>query len=121
MLLRGLTPAACLIAAALSVLAGGSPPTATASDAVRPLPFFYDLYTFRDEAGSAETTVVASIAVEAGRLRRERVGGQNRYRFDVRLVLADTAVRSVSNTEDSCTSACRSPCPRPIWCTRTWR
>ena len=64
-----------------------------------PLPFFYDLYTFRGDAGG--TTVVASIAVEARRLKRENIQGQSRYRFDVRFVLADTATRSVSNTEDS--------------------
>lgn len=66
---------------------------------VRPLPFFYDLYTFRGEAGA--TTVVAAFAVPAGRLERETKGGEVRYRFDVTLVLADTALRSVSRTDDS--------------------
>jgi hypothetical protein len=69
------------------------------SPAAAPLPFFSDLYTFRDDAGG--TTVVASIAVEARRLQRERAEGQSRYRFDVRFVLADTLTREVSNTEDS--------------------
>jgi len=73
-------------------------PLLTASSAA-PLPFFYDLYTFRDDGGG--TTVVASIAVEARRLQREAWMGQTRYRFDVRFVLADTATRAVSNTEDS--------------------
>src|SRR5688572_24623305 len=58
-----------------------------------PLPFFYDLYTFRGEAST--TTVVASFAVPAGRLQPEWAKGGVRYRFDVTLVLADTALRSV--------------------------
>jgi hypothetical protein len=101
MLLRGLTPVVCLLAGALSLAQHAAPRPAEATAAARPLPFFYDLYTFRDEAGKDGTTVVASIAIEARRLRRERVQGQSRYRFDVRFVLADTAMRSVSNTEDS--------------------
>ena len=101
MLLRSLTAAVCVLAGALSLGQHVAPSSAEATSAVRPLPFFYDLYTFRDEAGSDGTTVVASIAIEARRLSRERVRGQSRYRFDVRFVLADTAIRSVSNTEDS--------------------
>lgn len=100
-LLRGLTSVACLMAAGLSVAPGAPSRPAEAGTAARPLPFFYDLYTFRDDDSTDATTVVASIAVEAGRLRRERIQGQSQYRFDVRFVLADTAVRSVSNTEDS--------------------
>lgn len=88
-MLRGLLPLIVLATAAFSADA----------PSVAPLPFFYDLYTFRDDGGG--TTVVASIAVEAKRLHRESVAGQSRYRFDVRFVLADTAARSVSNTEDS--------------------
>ena len=65
----------------------------------RPLPFFYDLYTFRGNEDT--TTIVATIAVPVGELRRERSQNQVNYRFDLRLVLADTARRSVSNTEDS--------------------
>ena len=73
-----------------------SPPNETVA---RPLPFFYDLYTFRGNEDS--TTIVATIAVPVGELRRERSQNQVNYRFDLRLVLADTARRSVSNTEDS--------------------
>src|SRR5687767_13531657 len=64
-----------------------------------PLPFFYDLYTFRGEEST--TTVVASFAVPAGRLQPEWAKGGVRYRFDVTLVLADTALRSVFRTDDS--------------------
>ncbi len=66
---------------------------------LRPLPFFYDLYTFRGEAG--RTTVVAAFAVEAGDLENERVGDHNRYRFNMTLLLADTVLRSVTNRHDS--------------------
>lgn len=45
----------------------------------RPLPFFYDLYTFRGEHGG--TTVVAAFAVPVERLEREREDGEVRYRF----------------------------------------
>ena len=90
-------------------LAASSLPTRTPADApavgddgavesVRPLPFFYDLYTFRGPAGG--TTVLASFAVPARRLKRERNRGVS-YRFDVTLVLADTALRSVFRTDDS--------------------
>jgi hypothetical protein len=65
----------------------------------RPLPFFYDIYTFRGEAGS--TTVVAAIAVRVGSLRSQRRDGQIRYRFDVRFVLADTARHSIVHSADS--------------------
>jgi hypothetical protein len=71
----------------------GTPP------AVRPLPFFYDLYTFRGEDRS--TTVVAAFAVPAGRLEREVFDREVRYRFDVTLVLADTARGTVFRTDDS--------------------
>ncbi len=67
--------------------------------AVRPLPFFYDLYTFRGRGDS--TTVVAAYAVEADELETEEAGTNVRYRFSVTLVLADTAARSVSNTHDT--------------------
>jgi len=70
-----------------------------AASVPRPLPFFYDLYTFRGD--DRTTTVVASFAVPAGRLERETHEGQIRYRFDVTLVLADTLRRSVSRTDDS--------------------
>ncbi len=65
----------------------------------RALPFFYDLYTFRGHAGS--TTVVASFSVPVEQLGRESIENEVRYRFDVTLVLADTALRSVSRTDDS--------------------
>ena len=103
MTLRSLAPIACLLAAAIAVDGpDDSPATPGISSPVetaRPLPFFYDLFTFRDDGGG--TKVVLSIAVEARRLQVERRAGQSRYRFDVRFVLADTATRSVSNTEDS--------------------
>jgi hypothetical protein len=66
---------------------------------VQPLPFYYDLYAFRGAGDS--TAVVATFAVPAGHLEREPHGGAVRYRFDVTLVLADTAQRTVSRTDDS--------------------
>jgi len=74
------------------------PSTDIGRGSVRPLPFFYDLYTFRAEGG--RTTVVAAFAVEAGELKTERVGDNNRYRFSVTLLLADTVLRSVTNRHD---------------------
>ncbi|MGH7128212.1 MAG: hypothetical protein ACREIV_06570 [Planctomycetaceae bacterium] len=71
----------------------------TAGAFARPLPFFYDLYTFRGTGG--RTAVVAAFAVPAGRLEIEDRPRGVRYRFDVTLVLADTALRSVSRTDDS--------------------
>jgi len=65
----------------------------------RPLPFFYDLYTFRGDGG--RTTVVAAYAVEAGELESERFGDNKRYRFSVTLVLVDRLLRSVTNRHDS--------------------
>jgi hypothetical protein len=76
-----------------------APATLAAVSVPRPLPFFYDLYTFRGD--NRTTTVVASFAVPAGRLERETHEGQIRYRFDVTLVLSDTLRRSVSRTDDS--------------------
>ncbi len=74
-----------------------------------PLPFFYDLYTFRGPAG--RTTVVASFAVPAGRLDSEKADGGVRYRFDVSLVLADTARGSVARRDDSVFVRLRRPLP----------
>lgn len=74
------------------------PSTDVGRGSVRPLPFFYDLYTFRAEGG--RTTVVAVFGVEAGELETKRVGDNNRYRFSVTLLLADTALRSVTNRHD---------------------
>lgn len=65
----------------------------------RPLPFFYDLYTFRGSDGG--TAVVTAYAVEAGNLTTVDVDSRVRYRFSVTLVLADTLLRSVSNTHDT--------------------
>lgn len=73
--------------------------TASTPPGARPLPFFYDLYTFRGREGG--TAVVAAFAVSAGKLEREAVEGAVRYRFDVTLVLADTARRTVFRTDDS--------------------
>jgi hypothetical protein len=77
----------------------GARPGPAAGDVFHPLPFFYDLYTFRGPGNSTE--VVAAFAVPAGRLEREARGDHVRYRFDVTLVLADTALRTVSRTDDS--------------------
>ena len=66
---------------------------------LHPLPFFYDLYTFRDRDGS--TAIVAAFAVQAGELHPEEGMRGPRYRFDVTLVLADTALRSVRRADDS--------------------
>ena len=78
-------------------------PTPMATTASRtllgPLPFHYDLHTFKGEAG--ETDVVAAVAVPVRRLGRERHEGRVRYRFDVRFVLADTAEKSVVDRIDS--------------------
>lgn len=65
----------------------------------RPLPFFYDLYTFRGHEG--QTAVVAAFAVPVDELERERTSEGSQYRFDVTLVLADTAVRTVARSDDS--------------------
>lgn len=72
-----------------------------------PLPFFYDLYSFRGDTGT--TAVVASFAVRAGRLDREQVDGRVRYRFSVTLVLADTARRIVSRADDTVFVALAEP------------
>jgi hypothetical protein len=73
-------------------------PAARVAAAERPLPFLYDLYTFR---GDQRTLVVAAYAVEAGDLEREHADGGVRYRFDVSLVLNDTRRRSVLSRHDS--------------------
>jgi hypothetical protein len=65
----------------------------------RPLPFLYDLYSFRGENG--KTTVIAAFAVPVNKLARERHDRSARYRFDVALVLADTALHTVTRTDDS--------------------
>jgi hypothetical protein len=65
----------------------------------RPLPFSYDIYTFR--GGRGRTTVVAAFAVEVGNLETKSVGANKRYKFSVNLVLADTVLRSVTNRHDT--------------------
>jgi hypothetical protein len=65
----------------------------------RPLPFFYDLYTFRGTGG--RTTILTAYAVEAGKLETEAAQSGVRYRFSVTLALVDTAVRSVLGTHDT--------------------
>lgn len=64
-----------------------------------PLPFHYDLHTFRGERGT--TDVVAAVAVPVRELGRDRHDGRIRYRFDVRFVLADTVEKSVVDRIDS--------------------
>lgn len=86
---------ALALAASFGQLATEGPPLAASA----PLPFFYDLYTFRNDDGA--TSVVAAVAVPVGGLRRERVDDRFRYRFDVRFVLADTVERFVSRSLDS--------------------
>ena len=82
-----------------------SPETAPSS---APLPFFYDLLSFRGDTGT--TAVVASFAVRVGELDRHTVDGEARYRFTVMLVLADTAQGVVSRTDDTVFVAA----PRPL-------
>ena len=87
--------AACLAAAAIGLAhARGAPATPSV-----PVPFAYDLYTFRGENG--RTRVVTSVAVQARRLRREDVGEAVQYRFDVRFALADTVRLWTVSTIDS--------------------
>lgn len=85
------------VASSLGV--GERHPASRVLAAAAPLPFFYDLYTFRSEEHT--TSVVAAVAVPVGGLQRERVGDRVRYRFDVRFVLADTVERVVSRSLDS--------------------
>ncbi|MCG6957973.1 MAG: hypothetical protein LJF04_18430 [Gemmatimonadetes bacterium] len=66
----------------------------------RPLPFYYDLYTFRGPSAGS-TAVIAAFAVPVNRLEREHHDGGVRYRFDVSFVLADTAQRTVRRAMDS--------------------
>jgi len=84
-----------------AVATGDAPPDAVVArePARRPLPFFYDLYTFRGE--ERRTAVIAAFAVPSGRLEREDQGDEVLYRFDVTLVLADTTTREVYRTDDT--------------------
>ena len=81
MLPRRLLTLLCALIAATAAAGHGT--------ATQPLPFSYDLYAFRGAGDS--TAVVATFAVPAGHLERESYEGGTRYRFDVTLVLADTA------------------------------
>jgi hypothetical protein len=102
LMLRGSVSLLCVVAALSAAWQPGlqrTPQPLPLGRAAGPLPFFYDLYTFRGSASA--TTVVAAFAVPAGRLAMEAVDDGVRYRFDVTLVLADTALRSVSRTDDS--------------------
>jgi hypothetical protein len=62
---------------------GGAGRRAASREDSRPLPFFYDLYTFRGSGGA--TAVVGAFAVEAGELETEDADGRVRYRFSVTL------------------------------------
>ena len=104
-MLRGLLPLLWILTTAPAPVAAGaatlpepdSIPTLRA--APRPLPFFYDLYTFRGD--SRRTAVIAAFAVPTGKLEREEADDEIRYRFDVTLVIADTATRAVYRTDDT--------------------
>ena len=89
-----LSAALVALVAGAAVAVSGSPRPAPAS-----LPFFYDLYTFRGDGGG--TRVVAAFAIPAGRLQDEEWESGVRYRFDVTLVVSDTARRAVSRADDS--------------------
>ncbi|MBM4184134.1 MAG: hypothetical protein FJ207_07875 [Gemmatimonadetes bacterium] len=88
---------AAALAAAWGPMGDAHAPRALAAAA--PLPFYYDLYTFRND--DRTTSVVAAVAVPVEGLQRERVDSRFRYRFDVRFVLADTVERVVSRSLDS--------------------
>lgn len=81
---------------ALALMAGAA---AAPAPVLRPLPFFYDLYTFRGEGGA--TTVVAAFAVPVDGLEKEDGDDEVRYRFDVSLILSDPEHRTVTRTDDS--------------------
>jgi hypothetical protein len=98
-LLRVRAPVLAVAAAAVVVAAAVMPPASSDGTAARPLPFVYDLYTFRGTVDS--TMVVAAYAVPLSSLERQRIDRDVRYRFDVTLVLADTATGKVYRTDDS--------------------
>ena len=95
---------AFFVAAAAAVTTTAALPFAAA-----PLPFFYDLYTFRGVNGG--TAIISSFAVEAGRLATERAGGRTRYRFSLSLVLADTILGTVTKTHDTVYVDVKQPFP----------
>ncbi|MDH3271070.1 MAG: hypothetical protein OEN56_07040 [Gemmatimonadota bacterium] len=86
-----------LLTAVVSLVLVGS--VGGAASAFAPLPFFYDLHTFRGDDGT--TAVVAAVAVPVKELRRELYQGRVRYRFDIRFVLTDTVRREVIERIDS--------------------
>lgn len=92
-MLRRLGP---LLLALTTISAAGAPGPGAPR---RPLPFSYDLYTFRGT--DSRTSVIASFAVPVGELEKDNEDGGVRYRFDVTLVLADTARRTVYRADDS--------------------
>lgn len=106
----GLVLLLCIGAAWLPVHGDASPPAGhLVPHAAGPLPFYYDLYTFRGE-DPGRTKVVAAFAVPVRRLEREARAGQVFYRFDVSLSLADTALHTIYRTDDSVFVAS----PRPL-------
>ncbi len=95
-----LTPLLLIVAAvSLAPFGSGAVVQGDAAESARPLPFSYDLYTFRGTGG--RTAIVAAFAVEASALDRRSVDGVARYRFDVGLIIADTARRVVYRSDDS--------------------
>jgi len=94
---RYVLAAACGTIALFSLCAVRRAPAA--SPAALPVPFAYDLYTFRGENG--RTQIVTSVAVQARRLHREETRAGVQYRFDVRFALADTVRQWTVSTIDS--------------------
>ncbi len=75
---------------------------ATDSDSpnfTKDLPFYFDLYTFRGDAG--RTNVVAAVAVPVEKLQKRDVALSSAYRVDLSLILVDTASRRVVRQDDS--------------------
>lgn len=63
------------------------------------LPFYFDLYTFRGDAG--RTNVVAAVAVPVEKLQKSVTAFSPSYRVDLSLILVDTAARKVIRQDDS--------------------
>lgn len=87
---------------ARTLLAGGALALSLSvgfASALGPLPFSYDLYTFRGDGGA--TRVVASFAVPVRELNRTSEDGEARYRFDVTFMLTDTVRHLVNRSDDS--------------------
>lgn len=103
-------PVRTLLGVVEGVVIAGSVLLASGMDAsaTRPLPFHYDLHTFRGEEGGTE--VVAAVAVPVRELGSEAHRGWVRYRFDIRFVVADTVRRSVDEAIDSVFAST----PRPL-------